>query len=61
LRTEIIPSTIKYDPAKFKYRQGFPDLPMSYTHMEVVAKFGWRVASGEVNNFVLTAYLIEKW
>jgi hypothetical protein len=27
----------------------------------VVVKFGWRVESGEANNFVLTAYLIEKW
>lgn len=51
----------QYDPAKFKYTQGFPGLPLSYTHMEVVVKFGWDKQSGAANNFVLTAYLIEKW
>ncbi|MFN8492016.1 MAG: hypothetical protein U0350_30725 [Caldilineaceae bacterium] len=50
----------RYDPAKYKYTQAFPDLPLAYTHMEVVVKFGWH-ASGAANNFVLTAYLIEKW
>ena len=51
----------RYDPAKFKYTQPFSDLPLSYTHLEVVVKFGWQVESGAANNFVLTAYLIEKW
>jgi hypothetical protein len=51
----------RYDPAKYKYTQGFPDLPLSYTYLEVVVKFGWQVESGTANNFVLTAYLIEKW
>lgn len=46
----------RYDPAKFKYIQSFPDLPMPYTHLEVVVKFGWRLEGGEANNFVLTAY-----
>jgi len=50
-----------YDPAKFKYTYSVPDLPMSYTHIVVVVKFGWQVSSPEANNFVLTAYLIEKW
>ncbi|MEA3339149.1 MAG: hypothetical protein U9R15_04205 [Chloroflexota bacterium] len=50
-----------YDPTKFKYTCRVPDLPMSYTHIVVVVKFGWQVNSSETNNFVLTAYLIEKW
>ena len=50
-----------YDPAKFKYLHKFPDLPMSYTHSVVVVKFGWRGTPAEANNFVLTAYLIEKF
>jgi hypothetical protein len=51
----------RYDPAKYKYIQAFPDLPHSYTHLEVVVKFGWQLVSGTANNFVLAAYLIEKW
>jgi hypothetical protein len=51
----------RYDPAKYKYTQDFADLPLPYTHMEVVVKFGWNRESGAANNFVLTAYLIEKW
>jgi len=51
----------RYDPAKFKYVQSFPNLPMTYTHVEVVVKFGWQGISATANNFVLTAYLIEKW
>jgi hypothetical protein len=50
----------RYDPGKYKYTQDFPDFPLPYTHMEVVVKFGWQT-SGAANNFVLTAYLIEKW
>lgn len=50
----------RFDLTKYKYAYPFPDLPQSYTHLEVVVKFGWH-ASGSVNNFVLTAYLIEKW
>jgi hypothetical protein len=50
----------RYDPAKYKYSQNFPDLPLLYTHLEVVVKFGWDT-SGVANNFVLAAYLIEKW
>lgn len=50
-----------YDPAKYKYLYKFPDLPMLYTHIVVVVKFGWRDAETEANNFVLTAYLIEKF
>ena len=50
----------RYDPGKYKYTQDFLDLPLPYTHLEVVVKFGWH-ANGTTNNFVLTAYLIEKW
>lgn len=50
-----------YDTAKFKYTCNFPDLPMCYTHIVVVVKFGWQDIPDETNNFVLTAYLIEKW
>lgn len=51
-----------YDPAKFTYTHSLLNLPMSYTHIVVVVKFGWR--EGEpptANNFVLTAYLVERW
>ena len=50
-----------YDTAKYKYIYEFPDLPLPYTHIAVVVKFGWRDSPAEVNNFVLTAYLIEKF
>lgn len=49
------------DPAKYKYSQRFSDLPLPYTHMVVVVKFGWRGSPPAVNAFVLTAYLIESW
>jgi len=29
--------------------------------MVAVVKFGWQGYPAEANNFVLTAYLIEKW
>ena len=50
-----------FDRAKYKYVAEFPDLPTPYTHVVVVTKFGWSGSPPEVNNFVLTAYLIEKW
>ena len=50
-----------YDAAKYKYLYEFPNLPIPYTHIVVVVKFGWRDSPAEVNNFVLTAYLIEKF
>ena len=50
-----------YDPAKFKYTLGFASLPSPYTHIVVVVKCGWQGASAEANNFVLTAYLVERW
>ncbi|MEZ4861797.1 MAG: hypothetical protein R3C14_10830 [Caldilineaceae bacterium] len=49
-----------FDPAKYKYTRRFSNLPMPYTHREVVVKFSWN-ESGAVNNFVLTAYLVAKW
>jgi len=36
-------------------------LPMPYTHIVVVVKFGLRGPEAEANNIVLTAYLIEKF
>ena len=51
----------RFDPAKYKYVCAFPDLPSPYTNMVVVVKFGWQGDPAEANNFVLTAYLIEKW
>lgn len=51
----------RYDQSKFKYTYNFPDLPLDYTHIEVVVKFGWHGMPAEANNFVLTAYLVEKW
>jgi hypothetical protein len=51
-----------YDPAKFKYIHPFFDLPMDYTHLVVVVKFGWQTEPPySANNFVLTAYLVERW
>ncbi len=50
-----------YDTTKFKYTNNFPALPMFYTHIVVIVKFGWQDIPNETNNFVLTAYLIEKW
>jgi len=50
-----------YDPAKFKHTLGFSNLPSPYTHIVVVVKRGWQGDPTEANNFVLTAYLIEKW
>ena len=51
----------KYNQTKFKYTDYFPALPMNYTHVEMVVKFGWQGIPAAANNFVLTAYLIEKW
>jgi hypothetical protein len=50
----------KYSPSKFKYTYRFADLPMDYTHVEVIVKFGWQGDPAVMNNFVLTAYLVEK-
>ncbi len=50
-----------YDPTKYKYIHEFLDLSLPYTHIVVVVKFGRRNMHAETNNFVLTAYLIEKW
>jgi hypothetical protein len=50
-----------FDRTKYKYTLELPDLPMPYTHVVVVVKFGWRGSPPEANNFVLTAYLVEKW
>ena len=51
-----------YDPAKYKYSKPFPDLPGHYTRMVVVVKFGLtRTKPIRENNFVLTAYLVERW
>ncbi len=51
-----------YDPTKFKYTRGLLNLPMSYTHIVVVVKFGWQEEEPiTANNFVLTAYLVERW
>ena len=49
------------DRMKYKYTYESPALPLSYTHIVVVVKFGWRGTPAVANNFMLTAYLIEKW
>jgi hypothetical protein len=52
----------KFEPNKYKYSRPFDDLPLEYTHIVVVIKFG--LTSDELpqeNNFVLTAYLVHKW
>lgn len=50
-----------FDPRKSKYSYQLHDLPINYTHMVAVVKFGWQGDPPTANNFVLTAYLIEKW
>lgn len=51
-----------FDPAKYKYVRTYPNLPGSYTHVVVVVKFGvMRKEPIRENNFVLTAYLVERW
>ena len=51
----------RFSATKYKYSHSFSDLPQYYTHVVVVVKFGWRGEPLAANNFVLTAYLIEKW
>jgi hypothetical protein len=51
----------RYDQAKYKYVRAFSALPYPYTHVAVIVKFGWQGDPADANNFVLTAYLIEKW
>jgi hypothetical protein len=48
-----------YDLTKFKYTRRVVNLPMRYTHIVVVVKFS--LHAGQPNNFVLTAYLVERW
>jgi hypothetical protein len=51
-----------YDPAKYRYERAFQNLPGNYTHLVVVVKFGvTRDEPIRENNFVLTAYLVERW
>jgi len=50
-----------FDPTKYKYTKDFIDLPFDYTHVVVVVKFSVsRIEPRRENNFVLTAYLVEK-
>ena len=51
----------KYMPAKFSYIHEFFDLPEPYTHVVVVVKMGWTDNPPGPNNFILTAYLTQKW
>lgn len=51
----------EYDPTKYKYSKAFSNLLLDYTHVVVVVKFGWQGDAPErPNNFVLTAYLVQK-
>lgn len=51
----------KYDPAKFKYSRFFRNLPSDFTHVIVVVKFGIMPQHPDKeNNFVLTAYLVNR-
>lgn len=50
-----------YDPNKYKYIRSFRELPSGFTHLIVVVKFSLMPEHpGEENNFVLTAYLINR-
>ncbi len=51
----------KYQADKFTYTMESFDLPEPYTHTVVVVKMGWQGNPPEQNNFVLTAYLVQKW
>ena len=51
----------KYIIDKFHYSREFFDLPDPYTHVVVVVKAGWQGNPPKPNNFVLTAFLIQKW
>jgi len=45
----------------FRYIRRVPGLPGDYTHVVVVVKFGYTLTEPlEPNNFVLTAYLVER-
>ena len=45
----------------FRYLRRVRGLPGNYTHVVVVVKFGYtRTEPPEPNNFVLTAYLVER-
>ena len=52
----------KYHADKTIYALESFDLPDPYTHMVAIVKMGRRKRAPETsNNFVLTAYLIQKW
>ena len=51
----------KYIAAKFIYTREFFNLPDPYTHVVAVVKTGWQGVPPETNNFVLTAYLVQRW
>ncbi|MBI1295077.1 hypothetical protein GC175_08975 [bacterium] len=51
----------KYLADKFIYVLESFELPEPYTHIVVVVKMGWQGEPPQPNNFVLTAYLIQKW
>lgn len=51
----------EYDPTKFKYSRSFRELPSDFTHLIVVVKFGIMPQHPDKeNNFVLTAYLVNR-
>lgn len=50
-----------YDPTKFKYMRSFRGLPLDFTHLIVVVKFGITPQHPDKeNNFILTAYLVNR-
>lgn len=51
----------KFMTTKFTYIREFYNLPNPYTHVVVVVKTGWQGDPPETNNFVLPAYLVQKW
>jgi len=51
----------KYQADKFSYALESFELPEPYTHVVVIVKMGWEGDPPERNNFVLTAYLVQKW
>ncbi len=51
----------KYQVDKFSYAMEAFELPEPYTHVVVIVKMGWQGDPPKRNNFVLTAYLVQKW
>jgi hypothetical protein len=50
------------NPQKYRYTKAFDTLPMDNTHIVVIVLYRYRAEAGQPtpNNFVVTAYQVEK-